>query len=49
MPVCQTPFQGSQALVNGGGNSDRLKVKIVALVKFGYMLEHLDELSVGFS
>lgn len=40
--VSENLFQWDEGPLNGGGNHDPLKVStIVALVKFGYMLESL--------
>ena len=42
--VSENLVQGEEGPLNGGGNHDPLKVTtkvIVALIKFGYMLEHL--------
>ncbi len=36
----ESPVQRNVGPVNGGGNSDLLKVETTALVKSGYMLEH---------
>ena len=41
--VPKTWFQPGQGLVNGGSNYNSLKVVCTALVKSGYMLEHLEE------
>jgi hypothetical protein len=39
--VSENLVQGEEGPLNGGGNHDPLKVTIVALIKFGYMLERL--------
>jgi hypothetical protein len=41
VPVSENSFQRGEGPVNGGGNYDPLKVSIIALMKFGYMLEYL--------
>ena len=38
--IPEAPVQWGQGSVNGGGNSDLLKVENTALVKLGHMLEH---------
>ena len=40
VPVSESPLQRDEGPVNGGGNYDPLKVSIIALIKFGHMLEH---------